>query len=95
MVERMLELGVTPKVQSIGEYAISCDPVAYLKEEAEGSFASLDAFSKSLNYDELDFVTAKLIQEYYADEEADARWFKQQVDIIAAIGKENYLAKQI
>ncbi len=42
-----------------------------------------------------DYATYDLLKEYYLDEEEDLYWGEQQLELIEAIGKQNWLVQQL
>lgn len=42
-----------------------------------------------------DLVTYDLLKDYYKDEDDDLQWTQQQLDLIDAIGYQNWLTQQL
>ena len=42
-----------------------------------------------------DLVTYDLLKDYYKDEDDDLQWGQQQLDLIDAIGYQNWLTQQL
>lgn len=91
-VDRLIDIGGDIKLNYEQNTEVCMNVMEYLEKEAEDSAVSIDAFYDRVNADDYDGVTYLKIMSYLEDEEADAVWFKAQIELAEAVGKENYLA---
>lgn len=93
-IKRIIELGGVPNVQA-EEWPVLMNIEEQLKVEFEEQKMALDAIDGIIKAIEDDDVTRQLFQEYLMEETNHTHWLKQQLDLIASIGLQNYLASQI
>lgn len=91
---RLLDMGVTPKVEA-ASYPVYDKVEEQLRNECKTQWEGVEMLNKMYQYLEFDVVTDNLFTEYIEDETEHAVWLQQQVDLIDAIGIQNYLAKQM
>lgn len=94
MINRISELGGVIK-HEIVKYDVYEDVEAQLRNENKQQIEGLRELEEMLSVIELDIVTKDLFVDYMKEETAHGTWLKQQVDLIDAIGIQNYLAKKI
>ena len=94
-ITRINDLGGEVKIEAQQGKALITDPVDYIQ-------ADLDIQQRGVNllYDVLaelkdDPTTYDILKAYLADEEEDLYWSQGQLELIALIGRENWLTKQI
>lgn len=93
-INRIIELGAIPDV-SPQKWPIDMDIENQLKTEYEEQKMALEALDHIIINIENDDVTRQIFQNYLMDEYQHTQWLKQQLDLIGAIGKQNYLSNQI
>ena len=95
MVDRIINLGGEPKVEAAPEQTIYKDVVEFIKADlavSEEQVPILGQITLSLAED---MTTYDLLKGYYQDEEEDMYWMQGQLDLIACIGLQNWLIKQL
>lgn len=93
-IKRMIELGGVPKVQP-EKWPVLMNIEEQLKVEFGEQEMALSALNGIITAIEDDDVTRQLFQEYLMEETNPTHWLKQQLDLIASIGLQNYLTSQI
>lgn len=91
---RILELGGTPSLDIV-KYEVYADTEQQLREECKLQSQAVPVLEEMIASIENDTVTENLLSDYIDDENEHAQWLKRQVDLIDAIGIQNYLAAQL
>ena len=94
-IERILDLGATPKVEAAPEMPVFTDPVAYIKSDLEISHREVPVLMQTTMSLQDDFKTYDIMKAYALDEEEDMLWSETQLDLIEKIGLQNWLVKQL
>lgn len=94
-IDRLLDLGGELKQGGAPVAPLTDDIVEFLKYDRKTSIDGLELIGNILASGDLDLTTYELMKEYYMDEEEDLYWTENQLDLIEAIGKQNYLAKKL
>lgn len=93
-IKRIIELGGVPDVQP-EKWPVLMNIEEQLKVEFREQEMALSALNGIIKAIENDDVSRQLFQEYLMEETNHTHWLKQQLDLIASIGLQNYLASQI
>ena len=94
-LERILDLGATPKVEAAPEAKIFNNVPEFLKAELQVSVSGIEILRKSMEELREDVTTFEIMKDYLADEEQDMYWTEQQLSLIDLIGLQNWLVKQL
>lgn len=94
-IDRLLDLGGTLKQDGAAATPICDDIEEFLKYDKKVSEDGLKDIEGVLGSDILDLTTFELYKEYLMDEEEDLYWTESQLDLIKAIGKQNYLVSML
>ena len=94
-IDRIIALGVQPKVEAAPEMPIFTDPVEFIKADLEISRREVPVLQQVTLSVADDFATYDLLRGYALDEEEDWGWSEQQLELIDKIGLQNWLAKQM
>ena len=94
-IDRILDLGATPKVQTAPEMPVFENPVDYIKSDLEVSRREVPALMELTQSLADDFKTYDILKTYALDEEEDMYWSETQLDLIEQIGLQNWLTKQL
>ena len=92
---RMLDLGCVPQVKVCNESALINDAVDYINADMKLQREGVEALYKMMPMLAADPTTYDIMKAYLADEEEDLYWDEEQVELIAQIGKQNWLMKQM
>jgi bacterioferritin len=97
LINRILLFDGHPNVQRLGSIQIGEDAeemltLAFASEQA--AVAQFNASAKECR-DVGDHGTAAVFEEMVRDEEKHADWFESQIDAVARIGVQQYLAQQV
>jgi len=92
---RMMDLGVTPQVKVCNETSLVNDPVAYIEADMQLQREGVESLYKMMPALAADPTTYDITKAYLADEEEDLYWDEEQMELIAQIGKQNWLMKQM
>ena len=92
---RMLDLGCVPQVKVCNETTLINDPVEYINADLKLQREGVESLYKILPALAADATTYDITQAYLADEEEDLYWDEEQIELIAQIGKQNWLMKQM
>ncbi|ASK26561.1 ferritin-like domain-containing protein [Neisseria chenwenguii] len=93
--DRILDLDGEIKHEAAPSFQTPTDVEAYFQYDLQQSVDGLPVLEEAINAGFFDITTLDLMKEYYKDEEEDLNWTKAQLDLIALIGKQNYLATMI
>lgn len=97
LCERILFLGGLPNLQDLGKLNIGETVEEMLQADFEmekKAFEDLKEAHEACDADS-DAVTQMLIEDIMKSEEEHRDWLRKQLDIISAIGIENYLQSQL
>ena len=94
-IDRILDLGGTPKVEAAPEVAVFMDPVEYIKADAAVSHKEVPVLQQLTLSLQDDFKTFDILKAYALDEEEDMYWSDTQLELIEKIGLQNWLVKQL
>jgi bacterioferritin len=97
LINRILMFDGHPNVQRLGSIQIGEDPEEMLQLAFASEKAAVAQFNASAKecHDLGDHGTASVFEEMVRDEEKHADWFESQLDAIARIGVQQYLAQQV
>lgn len=94
-IDRLLDLGGELKQAGAAATPLTDDVEAFLNYDKKVSEDGLKVINDIMASGDLDVTTYELFKEYLADEEEDLYWTESQLDLIKAIGKQNYLVKML
>ncbi|MGT2739661.1 ferritin-like domain-containing protein [Streptococcus pantholopis] len=95
MFNRVLDLGGQLFLTEQEAADLPETPLEWLKEELEISRLGLKEILPIVQAAADDITTYDILKDYYKDEEEDLYWTEQQLDLIEAIGYQNWLTRQI
>ena len=93
--DRILNLGGELKQQAQSSVTLHKDIEEYLKADLKESEDGLAQLSGVMKAGFLDVTSYELMKDYILDEEEDMYWTQSQLEMIKAIGKQNYLSHQL
>ncbi len=94
-IERIIDLGGTPKVEAAPAMPVTADPVEYIKADLAVSHEQVPILQQLVLSLQDDFKTYDILRAYALDEEEDMFWSETQLDLIEKIGLQNWLVKQL
>ena len=94
-IDRIIDLGGTPKVEAAPAMPVTDDPVEYIKADLETSVREVPILMQLTTSLSDDFKTYDILREYALDEEEDMYWSQGQLELIGKIGLQNWLVKQL
>ncbi len=94
-IDRILDLGGTPKVEAAPEVTVFTDPVEYIKSDVAVSRKEVPILQQLTLSLQDDFKTFDILKAYALDEEEDMYWSEAQLELIEKIGLQNWLVKQL
>jgi bacterioferritin len=94
-IERILDLGGTPLVETAPTMPVTTDPVEYIKADLAVSHEQVPILQQIVLSLQDDFKTYDILRAYALDEEEDMLWSETQLDLIEKIGLQNWLVKQL
>lgn len=94
-IDRILDLGGTPKVEAAPEVTVFTDPVEYIKSDVSVSHKEVPVLQQLTLSLQDDFKTFDILKAYALDEEEDMYWSETQLELIEKIGLQNWLVKQL
>ena len=94
-IERILDLGGTPLVETTPAMPVTTDPVEYIKADLAVSHEQVPILQQIVLSLQDDFKTYDILRAYALDEEEDMLWSETQLDLIEKIGLQNWLVKQL
>ena len=94
-IDRILDLGGEVKLEAKKEGPVCKDPVDWVKYDLEVSRNGLAWLATLVEEARGDYTTYDILKKYYQDEEEDMYWGEQQLDLIACIGVQNWLIRQL
>lgn len=92
---RMLDLGCVPQVNIKNETTLINDAVEYINADMKLQREGVEQLYKLMPALAADPTTYDLTKAYLADEEEDLYWDEEQLELIAHIGKQNWLMKMM
>lgn len=92
---RMLDLGCVPQVNIKNETTLINDAVEYINADMKLQREGVEQLYKLMPALAADPTTYDLTKAYLADEEEDLYWDEEQLELIAQIGKQNWLMKMM
>ena len=97
LINRILLFDGHPNVQRLGSIQIGEDPAEMLQLAFASEQAAVTQFNASAQecHDLGDHGTAAVFEEMVRDEEKHADWFESQLDAVARVGLQQYLAQQV
>ncbi len=93
--DRMLDLGCVPQVKVCNETALINDAVEYIKADMLLQREGVESLYKVMPLLANDPTTYDIMKAYLADEEEDLYWDEEQLELVAQIGRQNWLVKQM
>lgn len=94
-IDRILDLGGEVKLEAKQEGPVYTDPVDWVKYDLEVSKNALPVLVNLVEATKTDYATYDMLKEYFEDEEQDMYWGETQLQLIDAIGKQNWLMQQV
>ena len=95
MLDRILDLGGSLTVEATKAVPVRDDVEAYLQSEMNVSEEGIEMLRRDIQKLSDDLTTADLLKAYLKDEEEDLNWTVLQSELIAKIGLQNWLVKQV
>ncbi|GAB95718.1 bacterioferritin [Kineosphaera limosa] len=97
LIKRILFFEGHPNVQRLNPITIGENAAEMLRLAKESEYAAVEQFNASANecHELGDHGSAAVFEEMVRDEEGHADYFEAQLDAIARMGFENYLAQQL
>lgn len=95
MVDRILDLGGEVKLEARQESPVYKDPIEWVKYDLQVSQNALPMLGGLVEATRDDYTTFDLLKDYFEDEEQDMYWGETQLDLIEAIGRQNWLMRQV
>ena len=97
LTERILFLDGLPNFQNLGKLRIGESPVEILKADLALEYEALPTLKEGIAHCEQvgDFVTRELFAKILESEEEHIDWIETQLELIARVGEQNYLAQQL
>ncbi|GAA8848485.1 bacterioferritin [Helicobacter pylori] len=97
LIERILMFDGHPNVQKLNNIQIGEDAKEMLELALASEIVAVKQFNAGAKecHELGDHATAAVFEEMARDEEGHADWFEAQLDAIARVGQENYLAQQV
>lgn len=93
--DRLIDLGCDVKLEAKEAAPLCKDPVEWVKYDLQVSKDGLEVLGDLIESARQDYKTYDILTKYYEDEEEDMFWGEAQLDLIACIGKENWLVQQL
>ena len=94
-IDRILDLGGIPQVETAPAMPVTSDPVEYIKADLAISVEQVPILQQVVLSLADDLKTYDILKAYALDEEEDMLWSEQQLDLIEKIGLQNWLVKQL
>ncbi len=96
-IDRLIDLGCEVKLESKAEGSVK-DPVEYIKYDLslsrneEGLALMKEVIALAMVED---YTSYDILKDYMQDEDEDANWMEEQLELIELIGKQNWLVHQL
>lgn len=94
-VTRINDLGGAVKIETQEGRALVADPVEYLEADLDIQQKGVPFLRECMQKVQADPITYDILKAYLEDEEEDLFWSQGQVELIALIGRQNWLLKQL
>lgn len=94
-IDRILDLGGEVKNERKEASPTCQDAVEWVKYDLQASKEGLAALAPLVEMVQRDPSTFAILVAYYKDEEEDLLWGEQQLALIEAIGRQNWLVQQL
>lgn len=97
-IDRLIDLGCEVKLESKTEGPVYKDPVEYIKYDLslsrneEGLALMKEVIALAMVED---YASYDILKDYMQDEDEDANWMEEQLELIELIGKQNWLVHQL
>jgi bacterioferritin len=97
LINRILMFDGHPNLQRLGAIQVGEHPEEMLRLALDSEKAAVAQFNTSAHecHDLGDHGTAAVFEEMVREEEQHADWFEGQLDVVARIGVQQYLAQQV
>ena len=97
LINRILMFDGHPNVQKLGSITVGEDPEEMLRLALQSEQAAVAQFNASAQecHELGDHGTASVFEAMVRDEEEHADWFEGQLDAVARVGIQQYLARQV
>lgn len=95
LFNHILDLGGKICYQNQVSFEVPASPLEWLRHDLEVSKEGLKELLPLVGAASNDLVTYDLLKDYYKDEDDDLQWTQQQLDLIDAIGYQNWLTQQL
>jgi bacterioferritin len=95
IADRILDLGGVLSNEEKDTMPLCENPVEWIKIDLKISVEGLSMLKKIISLAAEDFMTYDLLKDYYKDEVEDMYWGQQQLELIEAIGVQNWLVQQL
>ncbi len=97
IINRILMFDGHPNVQKLGAIQVGEHPEEMLRLALDSEKTAVAQFNASAQecHDLRDHGTAAVFEEMVRDEERHAEWFESQLEAVARIGIQQYLAQQV
>lgn len=95
LFNRILNLGGKICYQNQVSFEVPTSPLEWLRHDLEVSKEGLKELLPLVGAASNDLVTYDWLKDYYKDEDDDLQWTQQQLDLIDAIGYQNWLTQQL
>ncbi|MBW9212960.1 MULTISPECIES: bacterioferritin [Terrabacteria group] len=94
-IDRLIDLGGDVKLEAKQEAVVYKNPIEWIKYDLQVSKDGLAWLASLTEEARGDYTTYDILKKYYQDEEEDAYWAEEQLELIEMIGKENWLVQQL
>lgn len=95
LFNHILDLGGKICYQNQVSFEVPASPLEWLRHDLEVSKEGLKELLPLVGAASNDLVTYDWLKDYYKDEDDDLQWTQQQLDLIDAIGYQNWLTQQL
>ena len=94
-IDRIIDLGGTPQLQPTEGGVVYEEIEDYLAAEKLVSEQGIAAVAQMMPAMADDFITYDMVRDYLKDEDGDLQETNQSLELIARIGKQNWLLQQL
>ncbi len=94
-IDRILDLGGEVKLEAKKEGPVYKNPIDWIKYDLEVSKNGLAWLAGLVEEARTDYTTFDILKKYYQDEEEDMYWGQGQLELMACIGEQNWLIRQL